>query len=162
MRRNAAIELYRCLLMFGIVLMHCVSQGPIVRIVPYRFLMACVTGFVFISGYYGIKCTSFKIVHILATTFLCSAIGLFSCRIFGWGSGQPHIWQYFISGNWYVWAYLVLMAIAPIIDRAVESDKQHRWAIPLLVAVFGWNFLAGMPVIGGLLPHPVGFGSHTF
>lgn len=161
MRRNAAIELYRCLLMFGIVLMHCVSQGPIVLLLPYRLLMACVTGFVFISGYYGIKCTTSKILHLLITTLVCSAIGVFACGILGLESDMS-IWRYFISGNWFVWAYLVLMVIAPIIDRAVESSGGHCWAIPFLVVVFVWNFLSGMPDIGRLLPKPVGFGSHTF
>ena len=162
--RLASIELYRCLLMFGIVLMHCVSQGQIVLLAPYRLLMACLTGFVFISGYFGVRCSFGKVCHLVLTTFVCSAIGVYSCRILGWET-ESSLWKYFVTGNWFIWAYIVLMAIAPVFDMALAHSSEGKgfgWAIPLVIVVFGWNFLSGMPFIGEFLPRPVGFGTHTF
>lgn len=166
MKRNTSIEVFRCVLMFGIVFLHCCSQGPITLITPYRLCMSCVTGFIFISGYFGIKFSWGKVLQLIATAVICTGISFAGQLILGWPLTEYGFYEYIISGNWFLWAYVVLMMIAPLIDKALSTVERPRealtWAMPLLILVFGWNFLSGMPVVGRYLPHPSGFGTHTF
>jgi len=64
MKRNPSIELYRCLLMYGICLLHAVTQCG--HNVPWlaNVLTTCVVGFVFISGWFGVKFTWWKLVKL--------------------------------------------------------------------------------------------------
>lgn len=166
MKRNNSIEVLRCLLMFGIVLLHCCSQGPIKLMILYRLCMSCVTGFVFISGYFGIKFSWQKLVALIATAIYCAAISFGGECLLGLGGSDFGFWEYLISGNWFLWAYMCLMMFAPMIERAFGNSTggkaEWRWCLPLLIMVFGWCFLTGMPVVGKFLPKPVGFGTHTF
>jgi len=163
MKRNTSIEVYRCVLMFGIVLLHCCSQGPLVLLTPYRLCMACVTGFIFISGYFGIKFSWSKVFSLIATAVICAGISFLGERILHLPPCGYGFWEYLITGNWFLWAYVVLMMFAPLMERALSvKDGEWRWAVPLLIVVFGWNFLSGMPVVGRFLPSPTGFGTHTF
>lgn len=52
--RNVGIEIYRVSLMFGICVLHSITQGPYNSPLGARLLLWCVTGFVFISGWFGI------------------------------------------------------------------------------------------------------------
>ena len=64
MKRNASIEFYRCLCMAGVVLLHALTQGGYAE--GHRgldnLMVPSVVGFVFISGYFGIK---FKFISVL-------------------------------------------------------------------------------------------------
>ena len=64
--RISGIELYRALLMFGICLLHTVSQGNggVGSAVVCSVLQACVCGFVFISGWFGIRFRPAKLVRL--------------------------------------------------------------------------------------------------
>lgn len=166
MNRNPSIEVYRCMLMFGIVLLHCCSQGPIRLMTPYRLCMSCVTGFIFISGYFGIRFTWIKVFSLIMTAVICASISFSGEKLFRLPSSGYGFIEYLITGNWFLWAYVVLMMFTPMMERALANDKDGkcalRWSFPLLFVVFGWNFLSNMPFFGKYLPRPAGFGTHTF
>lgn len=165
MRRNASIEVFRCVLMFGIVLLHCCSQGPLKIMAPYRLCMSCVTGFVFISGYFGIRFSWGKVLSLILTAVVCAAISFAGEQVLHLSPCGFSFYEYLVTGNWFLWAYVVLMMFSPLLERALSADggkDAWRWAAPLLFVVFGWNFLSGMPVVGKWFPRPVGFGTHTF
>lgn len=84
MHRDNNIELFRALLMLGICVLHAITMcghpnqwlsGP---------LSACVDGFVFISGYYGVKFKSSKIIKLDALGIYCVVAGVgASYAVFG-------------------------------------------------------------------------------
>jgi len=71
--RDPKIELFRCLCMFGVVLLHALTQGGYAD--AHRgldnLMTPSVVGFVFISGYFGIKCRIkgvLKLISVGATS----------------------------------------------------------------------------------------------
>lgn len=75
MKRDCSIELYRVILMFGIVLLHTVGKGDVRAPWIGCLLKFCVTGFVFISGYFGIKFSWGKIGRLYAVAAFCALAG---------------------------------------------------------------------------------------
>lgn len=54
MGRNASLELFRLVMMFGICLLHAQNSGYANRYMT-NFLAPCTIGFVFISGWFGVR-----------------------------------------------------------------------------------------------------------
>ena len=89
--RNASIECYRVLLMLGICLLHSITQGPYNKdwfifgvAGPSKLLATCVNGFVFISGWYGIRTNFRKIARLYLVGLYC---GLVFAPIAVWSGG---------------------------------------------------------------------------
>lgn len=71
MKRNPAIDLFRLLLMMGIVVLHLISMAQYwaqMRHVAY-LLLPCVDGFVLITGYFGLRFSIRKIVMLYLVAF---------------------------------------------------------------------------------------------
>ena len=68
MKRNPAVEMFRVVLTFGIVLLHAITKcghhASAVTNYGAYFLYCCVVGFVFISGYYGMKMSAMKLAKL--------------------------------------------------------------------------------------------------
>lgn len=65
--RDGRIELFRCTMMFGVCLLHALDQGGYAD--AHRgldnLMTPCVDGFLFISGYYGIRLRLKSIFRLL-------------------------------------------------------------------------------------------------
>ena len=164
--RNPAIELYRIALMLGIVALHtlqCAELGfsPLARWVEF-----CVDGFVFISGWYGIKFGWTKLLRLYGLALWCSAVYAIARRIclepgpLAFGGLISEI-VHRAGGYWFVNAYAVLMCFAPIVNAAFEARQTRRIFVPILFVAFGWSFACMVPGVKGWLPAAAGFGSHT-
>ena len=73
------------------------------------------------------------------------------------------------KGYWFLHAYVALMFFAPMINTAIaydeRSNKRQALAIglPIVVSVFGWNFIATRFAMFDIpFPHVHGFESHTW
>ena len=164
MKRNSSIELYRCLLMFGIVLLHCAGCGEARAPWLGNMLKFCVTGFVFISGYYGIKFSWSKIGKMYALGAYCAILGAVVQACFG-GENHGLVYESWLNMRrlWFLHAYAVLMAFAPILNLAFERKGRELALLlfPVVALVFGWSYCYE---IGHLRPYvlpTVGLGSHT-
>lgn len=78
-KRNASIEFYRCLLMFGICFLHSVTVGGYSNRYVVNCFMPCVTAFVFITGYFGADFSVQRILRLYGigayaatTVFVCA------------------------------------------------------------------------------------------
>jgi len=167
MNRNPSIELYHVLLMFGIVSLHTLCAAGLGFSPLARWLAFCVDGFVFISGWYGIKFGWMKVAKLYGLTLWCAAIVAFARWTFfenvPWSTtafGTTVIKS--VGGYWFVNAYIVLMCFAPIVNAALESKQTRKIFIPILLVIFGWSFVCDVPRIGPWIPGVSGFGSHTF
>ena len=157
MRRNPAIELYRIAAMLGIVVLHTIVQGGYLRGRGLdNVLLSCVTAFVFISGYFGIRFSVQKVVRLVALGCYCACVA----SLIG---GVPMMLIDIIKYHWFLWAYLVLMCFSPILNCACDGDLKEVIArvAPVLLVVFGWSYLAMIPVLKEYCPTVQGFGALT-
>ena len=71
--RNSSIDIYRCLLMLGICMLHAMAQAG--HNVPWvaNLLSWCVTGFAFISGWFGIRFSAGKLIKLYGISAYCAA-----------------------------------------------------------------------------------------
>ena len=125
-KRDTSIELYRVMLMFGICLLHGFSQGAFVYVCPTRVLSLCLTAFVFISGWYGIKFSWRKVISLIGIGWYCRYVG---CIVYALLAGMdlpslnPIHALLATKVYWFLWAYVALMMLAPLLNAAVERVK---------------------------------------
>ncbi len=123
--RDGGIEIFRCVLMFLIVLHHCCLHGSLATTLPSRLLSAItnigVDGFVAITGWYGINFTWKRFSKIWFYM-------LFYVALFFPLTHEIQFW-------WFASAYLCLMLVAPLLNAAIKAlsvdMKQllHAWAL---------------------------------
>lgn len=161
MARNPSIEALRFALMFGIVLEHVMAYSGNRAVASV--LDSCVDGFVFISGYYGIK---FKISKVLRLMLLAVgysiALNLIDL-LSGNNIGNTLVGLLKIRGWWFLWAYLVVMLLVPLMEYGnPDKRKFGSAAVPVIALVFVWSYAIKLPFFRDVLPSPVGFGPLTF
>ena len=163
--RNYGIELYRCLLMWGICLLHSISQGIYKLSWAENGLLFCVDGFIFITGYYGASFKWSKIIKLYGTALYTGTL------VVGWGFLQGYfdgMTQIAIAKSlkrvyldaWFLNGYIVVLFFAPMIEKVLSSRNWTKILLPLLVLVFGWSFLRSGP-IGGVMPDSAGVGAYS-
>lgn len=117
--RDPRIELFRCVCMFGVVLLHALTQGGYAD--AHRgldnLMTPSVVGFVFISGYFGIKFKFKSVLRLLGIGMSSWIVLAIVSQDFNSSFGVGGYW-------WFLWMYLALMAIAPVVD-AVFGEKYH-------------------------------------
>lgn len=167
--RNPGIELYRCLLMFGICLLHVVGfyQEPKAWGWLSHGLLWCVPGFVFITGFFGCRFDWKKILKLYGVALWCFPLiqgigllvdgGTFSCS--AWLGAA---WRDFL-GNWFLHAYVILLVLAPYVDALLEPVRASgdvrqalRLVGPLALLVFGWSYLVGYNCTEPFIPRSHG------
>lgn len=121
--RNSAIEIYRVLLMMGIVTIHLFSHVGMGHHWIPRLCTTCVVGFVFISGYFGIKFSWQKVVKIYGVALFCALW----CGVSIWMNEGGAKGLYSIVSClrvwWFVNAYIMLMLMTPIVERETKRTS---------------------------------------
>lgn len=124
-----------------------------------RALCSCVVGFVVITGWFGIGFKWMKVVRLLGTAVWCAVVSCLVC-------GVPGMWFKTLLSYWFVWAYLALMLLSPIVDAAIERVKEGQCSylkllLPAALLVFGWGTLAVNHFTIGLTPQTPGLESYS-
>ena len=158
--RDNRVELYRVALMFGIVLLH--TNAHAADNYPWLgcLLMFCVTGFVFISGYYGIRFAWIKLLKLYGVAFACMAlVAMMECAAgcLAWKDFAARIF-YHVRLTWFLHAYAVLMLVAPLLNAALEK---RGWELPFLALAFGWSYLYEIAHFRPYVFPTTGLGAHT-
>lgn len=160
MRRNVSVEIYRIGLMFSICWLHSIQQGGYCRRGLDNILASALCGFVFVSGWFGIRFSWRKAGKLLLTGVYCSVIICALWQIVGGGGlvlflrRLPTCASY-LKTCWFLWAYLMLMALAPMVDPLVETIKSTRRidaVVPLLLMVYVWSYAAKVPMLNEYVP----------
>lgn len=145
MNRDSRIEILRCLFMFGICLLHAITQGGHCSRWIDNLLSPSVTGFVVISAWFGVKFRPSKVLRLAGVAAWCSiCVAAYFRKNIALGCFQTY---------WFLWAYVLMMLFAPVIDSARLSLKV---VLPLLLGVFVWGFACDMPIGTSILPHTAG------
>jgi surface polysaccharide O-acyltransferase-like enzyme len=135
--------------MFGIVIQHVVGQSAYIRHGADFLTNWCVCGFVFVSGYFGIKFKPSKFISLVA-------LGVFCAVVSNMAYGKPPLVAVkAIRYYWYLWAYLFLMLLAPLINSAFEKCDRKAivtMVLPIVFLIYGWSFAGGVPVVRDWMP----------
>ena len=147
--RNSSIELLRLLAIFGIVVMH--INGPLlgsafglnsIWIQLENSIFNCgVSVFVLISGYFGIRRTSFKILLLELSALLYSLAGSLLV-LFVSGGGIPQLIKALLpfSTNefWFFTSYLLILLFSPYLNEFIDtaSQRQFKKVLTALCLVF--------------------------
>lgn len=170
-QRETNIEVYRVLLILGICLVHSFCQGAYVYVKTARMFNLCLTGFVFISGWYGIRFSWKKVLGLILIGWYCRYVG---CIVYALLAGMslpslnPLNALKATKVYWFLWAYIALMMIAPVLNMAIECaktmDKKKALIalVPFMCLVFGWSYVRGIPQTMELLPDVAGAGGSAF
>lgn len=164
MKRNPSIELYRVGLMFGICLLHTLGFGAFRCVWASNILASCVVGFVFISGWFGVKFSWMKLAKLYG-------IGLYAALVLGflsWMTGDVdticgallHGWHKLTHGFWFLHAYAVMMMLSPAINALIDGGGQVSSIYPLLFLVWIWGFGRTLPYGAELLPKTAGLDAY--
>ena len=152
MNRNPAIELYRCVLMLGICVLHAAITPGVSRAWLINLLCFCVDGFVFITGYYGCKFKLSKVMRLLGVDAICA----FICAK---GDVRHAINVY--CGYWFLHAYVLMMVFAPLVDAILEKSINLKVVLPLLFVIFVWGHAPTLPVVGEFVPKTAGLTNYS-
>lgn len=171
--RDVRIELFRCVCMFGVCLLHALGHGGYVD--AHRgldnLMCSSVVGFVFISGWFGIKLTARHVLRLMGIALYCAFAHLVAydwifCGRFDLAFSAKNFWLVFVAGPWFLWCYFALMLVAPLLDPLFttstdgeKGDLKVLWRVlPTVLMVFGWSYAATkIPVLKKWLPHIGGF-----
>jgi surface polysaccharide O-acyltransferase-like enzyme len=158
--RNSAIELYRVVLMGGIILLHITGFQEFWA--DWRhltfLLLPCVDGFVLITGYFGTKFSLRKLCKLYATALWCIVlvsllyhliVGDLGVRVFA--KDVLAIFKEF----WFLHSYAFLLCFAPLVNLVFERcDKreQLKLFLPICAVIFGWGLFLGLKGVHHLTP----------
>lgn len=138
--RNSTVELLRFIFMFLIVLLHVYVHGTgldyeqiynwgedwntAFHLSLFSLAKIGVTGFIFISGFYGIHSNKHKVIDLVLITLFYSII------LNSISDNKIGILNFFHPFDiwWFISAYLFLMFIAPLIEIGIKniSEKSFR------------------------------------
>ena len=153
-QRNSAIEILRVIFMILILALHIYYHGCeqnkewIYRLGKhwttawnlslFSIGMLGVTGFIFISGYFGIRTNRKNIFHILALPFFYVLILSILFRHY-------HLYEivnllFAFNGWWFVSCYVFIMLLAPFIEGGIQkiSERNFLW---LLIGMFVYTYV---------------------
>ena len=126
--RDAALDVFRCVLMFLVVLHHAAFHGIYAGRTAYWSLPLLFTslivwhvdGFIAISGWFGLRPTTFRVCRILGVILFYSVVRFIYLFFF---LHEPLRMAVRLSGGWFGNWYLVFLFAAPFVDAAV------RWSL---------------------------------
>lgn len=135
-------------------------------------LQFAVPGFIFISGYFGVRFSLSKIVRlysvIVYTRLIVPVLGgtLFAGNYF---QDVLRLWRP-EGGSWFLNAYVVMMILACLFDKVFGGDWKDRAerrsviraCLPMLTAIFIWGALANYNGLRVLVPRVTGLQPGSF
>lgn len=162
--RNSSIELLRFLFMFLIVLLHVYGHGmkldyqgiyswgaspsSVIHLVLYCLGKIGVTGFMFISGYYGIKMNKSKWIRMLSMLFFYM-LAIAVAKSILEGSIQLRVFLNCLhpfDGWWFMSCYIFICIIAPFIESGIQHISKHQFQLivgGLLFYTYFAHFIEG-------------------
>lgn len=161
-KRNPNVELFRVLLTLGIVLVHTVNLGGYRKVWLVDILMSCVVGFVFISGWFGVKFSWKKLIKLLLIGAYCAlCAGLIS----GEGILVGLKW---IKANWFFNSYVVMMVFAVFVNSYINQLPElnsrtilrYFSLLPFCMLVFVWGFGRTLPYLKDVFPKTDGLDAY--
>ena len=160
--RNSSVEILRMVFMAGIVFLHAYYHGSCANIdwiyglgtssdssyqlMLYSLSRLGVTGFMFISGYYGIRMNAFRLYRLLSMVALYWIVTSIASGKFGIGGlvkDVIHAWDMW----WFVASYFMICILSPLINDGIERISKNTFSFVILGIVlytYIGHFIMGM------------------
>ena len=123
--RNENVEFFRCGLMFLIVLYHCFIRGIFLDsqgwwTIAFDVLWIWhVDAFVAISGWFGVKWSIKKFLHLFSMAFFYTALS-FVVGFF-WRDEAFAVHHLAVEAGWFGGTYLMLMMVSPLLNLCLDG-----------------------------------------
>jgi len=164
--RNPGIEIFRCVSMIMIIILHVTSQGGVLGGTASSSASYYAAYFLKVIGYCAVDCYAVISGYVNSTkSFKFKRLGSMWLEVVFW-LAIPAIFTHFFlpqfpvsqekwieaffpvstKAYWYFNAYILLFALMPILNRGLEalSEKQHR-----SILIFLFVAVTGLPFVGG-------------
>lgn len=155
-RRNSSIETLRLFFMYCIVIYHTFIHGSHFNfkwiyslgadfstswyLAIYSLSTLGVSGFMFISGYYGVKMSYKKLFYIIFTSFFYALILTLALSVV---NEKDIFYIIFAFENyWYVSAYLIIMILSPILNRGIQMLSKMNFLL-IVLCLFSYTYIVG-------------------
>lgn len=160
--RNSSVEILRMIFMAGIVILHAYYHGSDANIewiyglgtssdssyqlMLYSLSRLGVTGFMFISGYYGIRMNAIRLYRLLSMVALYWIVTTIASGNFGIGGlvkGVIHAWDMW----WFVASYFMICILSPLINDGIDRISKKTFSYVILGIVlytYIGHFIIGM------------------
>lgn len=160
--RNSSVEILRMLFMAGIVFLHAYYHGSNAdiewiyglgtstdssyQLILYSLSRLGVTGFMFISGYYGIRMNAvrlYRLITMVVFYWIVTTVAKGDISIGGLIKGTIHAWDMW----WFVASYFMICILSPLINEGIEriSKKSFSYVIlGIVVYTYIGHFVIGM------------------
>lgn len=160
--RNSSVEILRIVFMAGIVFLHAYYHGSDANIewiyglgktsdTSYQLMLYSlsrlgVTGFMFISGYYGIRMNAVRLYRLLSMVvlyWLVTTVMSGNISIGGLAKGVIHAWDMW----WFVASYFMICILSPLINEGIERISKTTFSYVILgIVVYTYigHFVIGM------------------
>ncbi len=165
--RISGVELYRALLMFGICLLHAAQgHGGVGSAVAVSILQACVCGFVFISGWFGIRFRPSKLVRLYGVGVFAALVNAVIFHVYdplGCGGLIGRCFHTLIT-YWFLHAYAVLMLMSPLLNLALRDFQRKEGFLAIVftvICVIGWSFTSQLPLLRSWFPTSAGLQNYS-
>ena len=155
MQRDVTIDLMRLAFMYMICMVHAVGCDNS-RWTHWltNISFAGVLGFVLISGYYGIRFSWRKVLKIEGVGIGCALTVVTLAAFCDPSAFTPvHFVREVLRlfrDYWFVHAYVVMMIFSNLLNPSIL--RPFRVFLPVILAVYGWSFLAHLPGLNKVLP----------
>ena len=150
--REYSLDAYRIFMMLGICWLH-VSGRDCGHPTQWMANLAywCVPGFVFITGWFGLKMSIIKLVKLyLVAAYAVVMVVFLRTFLSGTGGGIEFAIKLY-RNYWFLNSYAFLMLMAPTLNKITE-DNLSLCYIPILFIVFVWGFLNSFPPVWSIIP----------
>ncbi|MCR5457991.1 MAG: acyltransferase [Clostridiales bacterium] len=164
--RNPGIELFRCVSMIMIILLHVTSQGGVLGATATSSASYYAAYFLKVIGYCAVDCYAVISGYVNSSkSFRFKRIGSMWLEVVFWLAVPAIITHFFLpqfpvsqekwieaffpvstKAYWYFNAYIILFALMPILNKGLESlsEKQHR-----IILLFLFGVVTVLPFVGG-------------
>lgn len=156
--RNVSLDVLRCLLMFGVVFQHSFALCKINGCIPYcmypiafALTRPSVDGFTSISGWYGVRCSVWKLIKLICLIFFIGTVhhligecGRFVCGDFyrakygidlvreHWAGLSFECYRY-----WYLGAYIKLLILSLALNPFMDWILKRCGKVGLIILCSG-------------------------
>ena len=152
--RNMSVEYLRVVFISFIVLLHILwkdygglygvvnsqSANPYIQLGLTNLVTLGVTGFILISGFYGVKLKISRIVSLGIQTFFYALLSAILIKIFWGGNVFKKLidtpLSLFDGDWWFVTDYLILMLLSPFLNAGLEKIDKKTLAIVIAILSF--------------------------
>lgn len=160
-KRNSSIEILRMMFMAGIVFLHTYYFGAdaniewiyslglddesVYQLSLYSLSRLGVTGFIFVSGYYGIQMNArrlYKLLSMLVFYYVVTSVVSRNGVGIGIVMGAVHAWDSW----WFIASYFVICIISPILNEGLArlSKRQFQYVVAgLVIYTYIGHFIIG-------------------